>query len=52
MPALARRTVRKSTGPAEGDEPHHELVVTGNFLIGWLSASGRRDPAQPGSTCV
>ncbi|MFC0627711.1 histidine phosphatase family protein [Kribbella deserti] len=24
------------TGPADGDEERHELVVTHNFLIGWL----------------
>ncbi|MFH8371554.1 histidine phosphatase family protein [Streptomyces sp. NPDC018031] len=35
-PELARAAVARFTGPVEGDEPRHELVVTHNFLIGWL----------------
>ncbi|WP_406138515.1 histidine phosphatase family protein [Streptomyces sp. NBC_01089] len=35
-PALARQAVAEFTGPADGDGPRHELVVTHNFLIGWL----------------
>ncbi len=35
-PALAREAVARFTGPADGDEPVRELVVTHNFLIGWL----------------
>ncbi len=33
---LARKTLARSTGPADGDNPRHELLVTHNFLIGWL----------------
>ncbi|EPH45149.1 histidine phosphatase family protein [Streptomyces aurantiacus] len=35
-PALARAALDRFTGPVTGDEPRHELVVTHNFLIGWL----------------
>ncbi|MEU0525911.1 histidine phosphatase family protein [Streptomyces niveus] len=35
-PELARAALARFTGPVEGDEPRHELVVTHNFLIGWL----------------
>lgn len=35
-PALAREAEKRFTGPVEGDEPRHELVVTHNFLVGWL----------------
>ncbi|KAK1178860.1 histidine phosphatase family protein [Streptomyces sp. NBS 14/10] len=35
-PALAREALALFTGPVPGDEPRHELVVTHNFLIGWL----------------
>lgn len=35
-PERARRALAAFTGPAEGDEPRHELVVTHAFLIGWL----------------
>ncbi|MEU5024774.1 histidine phosphatase family protein [Streptomyces milbemycinicus] len=35
-PALAREAQALFTGPVPGDEPRHELVVTHNFLIGWL----------------
>ncbi|MET4921751.1 histidine phosphatase family protein [Streptomyces sp. PSRA5] len=35
-PELARDALARFTGPVEGDEPRHELVVTHNFLIGWL----------------
>ncbi|WP_399930990.1 histidine phosphatase family protein [Streptomyces kanamyceticus] len=35
-PALARDALARFTGPAPGTEPRHELVVTHNFLIGWL----------------
>ncbi|MFI6449526.1 histidine phosphatase family protein [Kitasatospora sp. NPDC050543] len=33
---LARRALARFTGPVDGDEERHELVVTHNFLIGWL----------------
>ncbi|MEU8590217.1 histidine phosphatase family protein [Streptomyces sp. NPDC048664] len=35
-PVLARQALALFTGPVEGDEPRHELVVTHNFLVGWL----------------
>ncbi|MGW2182184.1 histidine phosphatase family protein [Streptomyces sp. NPDC001732] len=35
-PELAREALARFTGPVEGDEPRHELVVTHNFLIGWI----------------
>ncbi|MER7519133.1 histidine phosphatase family protein [Streptomyces sp. NPDC126499] len=35
-PGLAREAVARFTGPVDGGEPRHELVVTHNFLIGWL----------------
>ncbi|MFE2140794.1 histidine phosphatase family protein [Streptomyces sp. NPDC059456] len=35
-PALAQAALARFTGPVEGDVPRHELVVTHNFLIGWL----------------
>jgi probable phosphoglycerate mutase len=35
-PLLARDAVKQFTGPADGEAPRHELVVTHNFLIAWL----------------
>ncbi|MCP9963307.1 histidine phosphatase family protein [Streptomyces somaliensis] len=35
-PGLAREALALFTGPVVGDQPRHELVVTHNFLIGWL----------------
>ncbi|MFE3876571.1 histidine phosphatase family protein [Kitasatospora sp. NPDC059146] len=35
-PELARRAVDRFTGPVDGPEDRHELVVTHAFLIGWL----------------
>ncbi|WP_406861301.1 histidine phosphatase family protein [Streptomyces sp. HUAS MG47] len=35
-PALAAEAVARFTGPVAGDEPRHELLVTHNFLVGWL----------------
>ncbi|MYX27114.1 histidine phosphatase family protein [Streptomyces sp. SID8381] len=35
-PESARAALARFTGPVLGDEPRHELVVTHNFLIGWL----------------
>ncbi|WP_171164184.1 histidine phosphatase family protein [Streptomyces sp. I05A-00742] len=35
-PVLARRALERFTGPVEGTEDRHELVVTHNFLVGWL----------------
>lgn len=35
-PRLARTAEERFTGPVDGPEDRHELVVTHNFLIGWL----------------
>ncbi|WP_371502380.1 histidine phosphatase family protein [Kitasatospora sp. NBC_00374] len=35
-PALARDAIERFTGPVPGDRDRHELVVTHNFLAGWL----------------
>lgn len=35
-PVLARRALEQFTGPVAGDRERHELIVTHNFLIGWL----------------
>ncbi|MEU3961427.1 histidine phosphatase family protein [Streptomyces buecherae] len=35
-PALAEAALARLAAPVDGDEPRHELVVTHNFLIGWL----------------
>ncbi|MEU7133665.1 histidine phosphatase family protein [Streptomyces sp. NPDC046261] len=42
--ALAREAVETFTGPVPGDEPRHELVVTHNFLIGWLVRAAQDAP--------
>ncbi|MGW1502171.1 histidine phosphatase family protein [Streptomyces mirabilis] len=34
--ALAREAEERFTGPVDGAEDRHELVVTHNFLVGWL----------------
>ncbi|MFE5830826.1 histidine phosphatase family protein [Streptomyces sp. NPDC056488] len=33
---LAREALAEFTGPVDGEHPRHELVVTHNFLVGWL----------------
>ncbi|GAA2749846.1 histidine phosphatase family protein [Kitasatospora cinereorecta] len=33
---LAAAALAEFTGPVPGDEPRHELVITHNFLVGWL----------------
>lgn len=44
-PALADEALKLFTGPVEGsDEPRHELVVTHNFLIGWLVRAAQDAP--------
>ena len=43
-PALAREAEKLFTGPVDGDEPRHELVVTHNFLIGWLVRAAMAAP--------
>ncbi|WP_030770546.1 MULTISPECIES: histidine phosphatase family protein [unclassified Streptomyces] len=35
-PELARRAMDLFTGPVDGAEDRHELVVTHNFLVAWL----------------
>ncbi|GJF31137.1 phosphoglycerate mutase [Kitasatospora sp. NE20-6] len=35
-PVLARQALERFTGPVAGEEERHELVVTHNFLVGWL----------------
>jgi probable phosphoglycerate mutase len=35
-PGLARTALERFTGPVDGDEPCHELVVTHAFLVSWL----------------
>lgn len=35
-PGLARRALDLFTGPVDGDEDRHELIVTHNFLVAWL----------------
>ena len=35
-PRLAQAALARFTGPVDGDEPRHELIVTHAFLIGWL----------------
>ncbi|MFE3109194.1 histidine phosphatase family protein [Kitasatospora indigofera] len=35
-PGLAAAALAEFTGPVAGEEPRHELVVTHNFLVGWL----------------
>ncbi|MEV6108161.1 histidine phosphatase family protein [Streptomyces sp. NPDC051940] len=43
-PRLAREALERFSGPVAGDTERHELVVTHNFLIGWLvrAAMGAR----------
>ncbi|GGY24451.1 phosphoglycerate mutase [Streptomyces omiyaensis] len=42
---LAAEAVARFTGPVAGDEPRHELVVTHNFLVGWLVRGALGAPA-------
>ncbi|MFC9733793.1 histidine phosphatase family protein [Streptomyces roseolus] len=42
---LAAEAVARFTGPVEGDEPRHELLVTHNFLVGWLVRAALDAPA-------
>ncbi|NEA16555.1 histidine phosphatase family protein [Streptomyces halstedii] len=35
-PELTRAATERFTGPVDGDEPRHELVVTHAFLAAWL----------------
>ncbi|MEV4741242.1 histidine phosphatase family protein [Streptomyces sp. NPDC049555] len=44
-PGLAQQALERFTGPVAGDEERHELVVTHNFLIGWLVRDALDAPA-------
>lgn len=44
-PALARQALKQFTGPVDGNEARHELVVTHNFLISWLVTQAMDAPA-------
>ncbi|MEV4431856.1 histidine phosphatase family protein [Streptomyces sp. NPDC049585] len=44
-PGLAQRALERFTGPVAGGEERHELVVTHNFLIGWLVRDALDAPA-------
>ncbi|WP_330295032.1 histidine phosphatase family protein [Streptomyces sp. NBC_00503] len=43
-PALARRALDTFTGPVDGEEDRHELVVTHNFLVAWLVRDAMHAP--------
>ncbi|WP_406319016.1 histidine phosphatase family protein [Streptosporangium sp. NBC_01639] len=43
-PVLAREALERFSGPVDGDETRHELVVTHNFLIGWLVRAAQDAP--------
>ncbi|MFF9870486.1 histidine phosphatase family protein [Streptomyces sp. NPDC013953] len=43
-PALARQALEMFTGPVNGDEDRHELVVTHNFLVAWLVRDAMHAP--------
>ncbi|MFF4447806.1 histidine phosphatase family protein [Streptomyces sp. NPDC001502] len=43
-PALTRRAMDLFTGPADGTEDRHELVVTHNFLVAWLVRDAMHAP--------
>lgn len=45
-PGLAQEALARFTGPAEGDEPRHELLVTHNFLAAWLVRAALEAPAH------
>ncbi|MEV7964363.1 histidine phosphatase family protein [Sphaerisporangium sp. NPDC088356] len=41
---LAREALERFTGSVQGDETRHELVVTHNFLVGWLVRAAQDAP--------
>ncbi|WFB10887.1 histidine phosphatase family protein [Streptomyces sp. LX-29] len=43
-PAVARAALERFAGPVSGDTPRHELVVTHNFVIGWLVRAALEAP--------
>lgn len=42
--ALARRALELFTGPVDGAQDRHELVVTHNFLVAWLVRDAMHAP--------
>jgi broad specificity phosphatase PhoE len=43
-PDLARQALERFTGPVDGAEERHELLVTHNFLIGWIVRAALEGP--------
>jgi broad specificity phosphatase PhoE len=43
-PQLAREALARFTGPVQGGEARHELVVTHTYLIGWLARAAQDAP--------
>ncbi|MEU9088550.1 histidine phosphatase family protein [Streptomyces sp. NPDC048357] len=43
-PALVREAMDLFTGPVDGEEDRHELVVTHNFLVAWLVRDAMHAP--------
>jgi probable phosphoglycerate mutase len=43
-PVLAREALDRFARPADGDGSRHELIVTHNFLIGWLVRAAQDAP--------
>ncbi|MFI6148690.1 histidine phosphatase family protein [Streptomyces sp. NPDC051109] len=43
-PVLARQALELFTGPVDGAEDRHELVVTHNFLVAWLVRDAMHAP--------
>ncbi|MBH1935927.1 histidine phosphatase family protein [Streptomyces sp. AV19] len=43
-PLQARRALKRFTGPVDGPEDRHELVITHNFLVGWLTRAALDAP--------
>lgn len=43
-PSLARQALDLFTGPVDGEEDRHELVVTHNFLVAWLVRDAMQAP--------
>lgn len=44
-PRLAREAEQRFTGCVAGTDPRHELVVTHNFLVGWLVRAALHAPS-------
>lgn len=43
-PQLAQRALAEFTGPVDGEEPRHELVVTHAFVVSWLVSNALYAP--------